>query len=89
MKSRPITIKLIDIFIMINHRNHRLIPKKIRTCGMIWTYEQGFEQYKNDQCQELIKYLRGDYWDSKAGLTYGAILNHDVEIVEEEVENVN
>lgn len=82
-------IKLIEIFNMIAYRHHNIVPKKIRTYGMIWTYEQGFEQYKNDNCQELIRYLRGDYNDYKAGLTYGAIFDHQVEIVEDEYERGN
>ena len=74
-------IRIIDLLVLI--ANEMNVPEKIRYDGMVWTYEPGFGQYKNDRFQELIKYMHGNYNESRAGLIYPAIYRTFVEIVED------
>ena len=76
-------MKLIDIFVKI--ANGLPVPEKIKTKdGQIWIYVEGFGQYQNDNCQELIKYMSGYYVKFESGMTYPAIFNYEVEVVENE-----
>ena len=77
-------MKIIDLLNKIAKGEE--VPKKIKARGMFWTYEEGFNQYKNPRLQELIKYLFGYYNDCPISLTLKAILNYEVEIIEEEKE---
>ena len=77
-------MKVIDLLNKI--ANGEEVPKEIKASRMTWYYEKGFSQYKNSNCQELIKYLNGHYSNFATGLTYKAILNYEVEIIEEDKE---
>lgn len=72
---------IIDLLNKIANREE--VPKEIKARGMTWTYNKGFGQYKNSNLQELIKYLDGYYIDFTTGLTFNAILNYEVEIIED------
>ena len=73
-------MKVIDLLNKI--ANGEEVPKEIKASRMTWYYEKGFSQYKNSNCQELIKYLNGHYSNFATGLTYKAILNYEVEIID-------
>lgn len=76
--------RIIDI--LVNIADEKPIPEKIKLLGMVWTYNSNFGEYKNDQFQELIKYLHGGYNEKHCGLVYQAIYRTEVEILEDPYE---
>lgn len=81
--TEPKKMKLARIINLI--ANDRDVPKQIKAASMIWTYEEGFGQYKNSNCQELIKYLSGYYDHYESGLTYPAIFKYEVEVIKNDI----
>lgn len=74
-------MKVIDLLNKI--ANEEEVPKKIKAQNYIWTYEENFKQYKNEEFQELVKKLLGYYDKEGCCFTIYGALNYEVEIVEE------
>lgn len=64
----------------------RKCQKKIRVKNHIWAYEKGFKQYKNDNFQELLKFLLGYYKEDGFSFTLYGALNCEVELIEDEID---
>lgn len=82
-------MKIIDLLNKI--ANEEEMPKKIRVKNHIWAYEKGFKQYKNDNFQELLKFLLGYYKEDGFSFTLYGALNCEVELIEDEIDidNIN
>lgn len=77
-------MKVIDLLNKIV--NEEEMPKKIRVKNHIWAYEKGFKQYKNDNFQELLKFLLGYYKEDGFSFTLYGALNCEVELIEDEID---
>lgn len=77
-------MKVIDLLNKIV--NEEEMPKKIRVKNLIWAYEKGFKQYKNDNFQELVKFLLGYYKEDGFSFTLYGALNCEVELIEDEID---
>lgn len=71
-------MKIIDLLNQIARGDE--MPKTIKVKGVnyIWTYEKAIKSYKNSDFYELLRYLTEN-------LTLNAVLNKEVEIIEEEL----
>ena len=66
--------------------NSEEVPNKIKAKNYIWTYEKEFKQYKNNNFQELIKFLLGYYDGGACHFTIWGMLNYEIEILEDEID---
>lgn len=75
-------MKIIDLLNKI--ANGEEVPEKIKVQGYIWTYEENFKQYKNEDFRELVKALLGYYSEGSCCLSLYGALNCEVELIEEQ-----
>ena len=85
--SKADEIKIIDL--LNNIANGEEVPKRIKVQNYIWTYEENFKQYKNDDFQELVKYLLGYYQKEGCCFTVYGALNCEVELIEDQTIDID